>query len=63
MGSRLEAVGKPHGPDVGLLNEIFGLGSIPGQIDRQVVEGVQVLQGLLPEFVVSPVTPGAEESR
>src|SRR5581483_1429914 len=62
MGSRLEPVGEPHGPDVGLLDKVLGLGAVPGEVDGQVVEGVQVLEGLLPELVVShgtPARPGA----
>ena len=47
MGSRLEAVGESKGSDVRLLDEIFGLRAIPGQIDGKIVERVEVLQGLL----------------
>ena len=53
MGSRLESVGKPHGPHIGLLDQVLRLGAVPGQVDGQVMEGVQVLQGLVPELVVS----------
>jgi hypothetical protein len=53
-------MGEPHGPDIGLLDQVLGLGAVPGQIDGQIVEGVQVLEGLLAELVVSHGTlPGS----
>ena len=53
MGSRLEAVGKTHGPDIGFLDQVLGLRAVPGEVDGQVVEGVQVLQGLAAELGVA----------
>jgi len=53
-------MGEPHGPDIGLLDQVLGLGAVPGQVDGQIVQGVEVLEGLLAELVVSHGTlPGS----
>src|SRR5205814_2596247 len=52
VGSRLEAVGEAEGPDLGLLGQVLGLRPVPGEIDGQVVERLQVPQGLQQEGVV-----------
>jgi hypothetical protein len=44
VGSRLEPVRKPEGPEVRFLNEIIGFRRVPGQVHGEVVEGVQVLE-------------------
>src|SRR5207237_7654757 len=46
VGSRLEPMGEAEGPEVGLLDQVLGLGRVAGQIDGEVEERVQVLEGL-----------------
>ena len=48
--SRLESMGEPEGPEVGLLNEVVGVGRALGQSQGEVVERVQMREGLLAEL-------------
>jgi hypothetical protein len=52
MGSRLEAVGEAERADIRLLDQVLGLGAVARQVDGEVVERVEVLEGLLPELVI-----------
>ena len=52
MGSRLETVGEAERADVRLLDQVLGLGAVARQVDGEVVERVEVLEGLLPELVI-----------
>ncbi len=53
MGSRLEPMGETHGPDIGFLDQILRFRAVPGQVDGEVVEGIQVREGLPPELFVA----------
>src|SRR3989441_230856 len=53
MGSRLEAVGEAERADIRLLDQVLGLGAVARQVDGEVVERVEMLEGLLPELVIS----------
>jgi hypothetical protein len=46
MRSRLEAMGEAEGAEIGLLDQVVGVGRTLGQAQGEAVEGVEVGEGL-----------------
>ena len=46
MGSRLEAMREAKGPEIRLLDEVVGLRGMACQIEREIVERVEVGEGV-----------------
>src|SRR5262249_3048429 len=49
MRSRFEPVGEAESPQVGLLDQVLGVRGPTGQVEREVVESIEVSKGLLAE--------------